>query len=95
MGRKDQKWDILWTQGVIQRPSNSDLVPLDLANENDHYIRAALEWIVTMREAISLSRVDPLAAIISYEDLLTAARTRTRDAALLRATGQPTDGGLC
>ncbi len=65
--------------GVIQRPSNSDLVPLDLANENDHYIRAALEWIVTMREAISLSRVDPLAAIISYEDLVRRPRELVRD----------------
>jgi hypothetical protein len=78
-GVKDQKWNILWTQGVIQMPSNSDLVPLDLANESDHYVRAALEWIVTMREAISLSRVDPFAATISYEDLVGRPRELVRE----------------
>jgi Sulfotransferase family len=69
-GVRDQKWDILWTQGVVQRTSNSDLLPLRLANENNNHVRAALEWIVTMREAISLAAVDPLAQVIRYEELV-------------------------
>jgi hypothetical protein len=68
-GIRGQKWDILWTQGVVQRTSNSDLVALRLANEEDHHVRAAVEWIVTMREALSLAAIDPLAQIISYEEL--------------------------
>ncbi len=68
-GVNDQKWDILWTQGVLERPSNSDLAPLKLANESDHHVRAALEWIVTMREAITLATSDPFAQVINYDDL--------------------------
>jgi hypothetical protein len=69
-GVRDQKWDILWTQGVVQRESNSDLATLNLAEESDSHVRAALEWIVTMREAISLATVDPLAQITHYEELV-------------------------
>jgi hypothetical protein len=69
-GVRDQKWDILWTQGVLQRTINSDLVTLGLADENDNYVRAAVEWVVTMREAISLAAVDPLAQVIRYEELV-------------------------
>jgi hypothetical protein len=69
-GVRDQKWNILWTQGVIQRSSNSDLVTLDLADETNNHVRAAIEWIVTMREAISLAAVDPLAQVIRYEELV-------------------------
>lgn len=68
-GVRDQKWDILWTQAVLQTPLNSDLVALDLASEKDHYIRAALEWVVTMREVISLAVV-PRARLVRYEDLV-------------------------
>jgi hypothetical protein len=73
-GLRDQKWDILWTQGVLQRDSNSDLVTLDLAEELDHYIRAAVEWIVTMREAILLAAADPLAYVIQYDELVVSPR---------------------
>lgn len=69
-GVRDQKWDILWTQGVAQRPSNSDLAALGLADETDHHVRAAVEWVVTMREALSLAAVDPLAQVIRYEELV-------------------------
>jgi hypothetical protein len=69
-GVRDQKWDILWTQGVVQRLSNSDLVPLDLADESDHYVRAAIEWIVTMREAISLAAIDPCAQVVRHEEFV-------------------------
>jgi hypothetical protein len=77
-GVRDQKWDILWTQGVLQKTSNSDLVTLDLANEGDHHVRAAVEWIVTMREAISLVAVDSFAQIIQYEELVRHPRETVR-----------------
>ncbi len=69
-GVRGQKWDILWKQGVLQRSSNSDLVSLDLANETDHHVRAAVEWVVTMREAASLAALDPLAQVVRYEELV-------------------------
>jgi Sulfotransferase family len=69
-GVRGQKWDILWKQGVVERSSNADLVSLDLADESDHYVRAAIEWVVTMREAISLAAVDPRAQIVVYEGLV-------------------------
>jgi hypothetical protein len=78
-GVRDQKWDILWTQGVVEKASNSDLVTLDLANEKDDHIRAAVEWVVTMREAISLAAVDPLAQMIRYEDLVRSPRELIRE----------------
>jgi hypothetical protein len=74
-GVKDQKWDILWRQGVVERPGNADLLHLSLAGERDHHARAAVEWVVTMREAISLSTTDPLAHVVSYEELLAKPRT--------------------
>lgn len=77
-GVRDQKWDILWTQGVVQRTSNSDLVNLDLANEKDHHIRAAIEWIVMTREAISLAAIDPNAQVINYEELVCYPREMVR-----------------
>ncbi len=65
-----QKWNILWTQGVLEKESNSDLAPLELADETDNHIRAAVEWTVTMREAIALAALDPLARVIHYEELI-------------------------
>jgi hypothetical protein len=77
-GVRDQKWDILWTQSVLQRASNSDLVTLNLADEDDDYVRAAVEWVVTMREALSLAAVDPLARVINYEELVRNPRELVR-----------------
>jgi Sulfotransferase family len=78
-GVRDQKWDAIWTQGVVQRPHNSDLATLDLANESDHRIRAAVEWIVAMREAVSLAATDPLAQVLHYEELVSRPRAMMRD----------------
>jgi Sulfotransferase family len=77
-GVNGQKWAILWDQGVVQRSSNSDLVSLDLAGERDDRVRAAIEWITTAREAIPLARVDPLAQIVRYEDLVRHPREMVR-----------------
>jgi hypothetical protein len=78
-GVRDQKWDILWTQGVLQNPANSDLMALGLADESDHHVRAAVEWLVTMREALSLAAAAPFARIVRYEDLVQHPRDATRD----------------
>ena len=77
-GVRGQKWEILWTQGVLQRPSNSDLVSLDLAQENDHRVRAAVEWLLTMREATSLAISDPLTQVVRYEELVRRPRESIR-----------------
>jgi len=69
-GVEDQKWDILWTQGVMQMPANADIAALGLSGDGDHHIRAAVEWVVTMREAISLAASDPLAQVIDYDELV-------------------------
>jgi hypothetical protein len=78
-GVHDQKWDILWSQGVAENPDNSDLAALDLANETSHLTRAAIEWVVTMRAAISLGCVDPRARIVRYEELGRHPRDVVRD----------------
>ena len=77
-GVRDQKWRILWTQGVAGSPASSDLQAMGLANERDHRLRAAVEWIVTMRQAISLAAEDPLARVIHYEDLVERPRPLVR-----------------
>jgi hypothetical protein len=69
-GVGDQKWDILWEQGVVLNSNNSDLATLDLASEDDHHVRAAVEWVVTMREAVSLAAIDTRAQVVSYEELV-------------------------
>jgi hypothetical protein len=78
-GVRDQKWHILWQQGVLQRPDNADLLGLDLGEEADHYVRAAVEWVVTMREAISLASVDPVSRVVRYDELVMRPREVVRD----------------
>jgi hypothetical protein len=79
-GAQDQKWDILWKQGVMEKAGNSDLAGLDLADEGDPHVRAAVEWIITMRESASLASVDPLAQIIRYDELVQRPREVIRHA---------------
>jgi hypothetical protein len=73
-GVQDQKWDILREQGVIGNPRNSDLAALRLLDCSDDYMRAALEWVITMREAIALAAIDPQAYIVDYEQLTRSPR---------------------
>lgn len=77
-GLRDQKWDILWREGVLQRPSNVDLAALDLRDERDHHVRAAVEWVVTMRQSISLAAVDPVAKVVRYDELVVRPRETIR-----------------
>jgi hypothetical protein len=67
-GIEDRKWRVLWEQAVLQG-GNRDLAALDLGGEGDHYVRAAIEWIVTMRESAQLAERDPLAHLVPYEEL--------------------------
>lgn len=69
-GVQDRKWDALWRQGVLQRAENCDLACLDLGGEVSHHIRAAVEWVIAMREAISLAGLDDRAQFVRYEDLV-------------------------
>jgi Sulfotransferase family len=68
-GIEDHKWHVLWAQGVVEQEANRDLAALELASEGDHYVRAAVEWVVTMRAAIALANTDPLATLVKYEEL--------------------------
>jgi hypothetical protein len=78
-GVRDQKWDALWRQGVLERAGNCDLAALDLGNEASHHTRAAVEWVIAMREAISLASLDPRARIVRYEDLIRSPREAVRE----------------
>ena len=78
-GAQGRKWDILWSQGVVERASNSDIASLDLASESDDHVRAAVEWVVTMREAISLASNDHRSQVIRYDDLVRRPRELIRE----------------
>jgi len=78
-GVEDQKWDILWKQGVEQSRANADLRTLELAGETDQRVRAAVEWIVSMREATSLAAIDRYAQLVSYEKLTRSPRQAVRE----------------
>lgn len=67
-GLRDQKWRILWDQIVEARSVNDDLRQLELRSTEDHLTRAAVEWTVTMREAIEAA-VEEDARVVSYDDL--------------------------
>jgi hypothetical protein len=71
-GVNDRKWQILWKEGVEGEPTNSDLADLDLGAQTDSHVRAAVEWIVTMRAALMLDADDNHLKIISYEKLTEA-----------------------
>lgn len=72
-GIEDHKWKVLWEQGVAQ-DENQDLASLELDAESDHYVRAAVEWVITMRQAIMLAITDPLATLVRYEELAQSPR---------------------
>jgi len=67
-GVDDRKWKVLWEQAV-REGRHQDLAELDLEQESDHYVRAAVEWIVSMRESAKLAESDPVAHLVPYEDL--------------------------
>jgi hypothetical protein len=68
-GLRDQKWRIMWNQGVEAQKRNADLRRLALGATEDDLLRAAVEWIVTMREATDAAGEDDT-KIVSYERLV-------------------------
>lgn len=81
-GRNDTKWLYIINQLV---DSDKDLLPIrEVATDDlDHINRAAIEWIITMREGLRQKSAHPDNVYhIKYEDL--ASSWRTELAALLR-----------
>lgn len=68
-GVQGRKWDAIWREAVEARAGNSDIAALDLGDETDDYVRAAVEWLVTARAGLELARRDPLSMVVRYEDL--------------------------
>lgn len=69
-GRNDVKWHYLREQLILGNPEYESVWPLATA-DLDHANRAALEWIVTMREGLAQAQRYPDAVIrVAYEALL-------------------------
>lgn len=69
-GRNDIKWNYLREQLILSNPTYQKLWPL-ATSDLDHTNRAALEWIVTMREGLEQQRRHPDTVIrVAYEALL-------------------------
>jgi Sulfotransferase family len=78
-GVDDRKWDAIWTQGVVGTAENADLASLELGAESDHRVRAAVEWVVSMRAALSLARSNPQARLVVYDELVLDPRAYVRE----------------
>ncbi|MVO17384.1 sulfotransferase [Parasedimentitalea huanghaiensis] len=67
-GRDGRKWQLIVEQLV---PEHADLAPLQgfLRTVTDHRDRAAVEWIISMREAKATAEAHPEVIAIKYEDL--------------------------
>lgn len=78
-GVNDQKWHILWREGVALATANRDLLALDLAAERNHLLRAAVEWVVTMRRSIEVA-ADRRSHLVHYDELVRRPREIVRDA---------------
>lgn len=69
-GRDDIKWHYLREQLILGNPTYESVWPLVTA-DLDQSNRAAMEWIVTMREGLEQERRHPAAVIrVAYEALL-------------------------
>ena len=69
-GRNDTKWHYLRQQLIVADPTYETVWPVTTA-DLDHTNRAALEWIVTMREGLAQEQRFPESVIrLSYEALL-------------------------
>jgi hypothetical protein len=69
-GQNDIKWNYLRHQLILSDQNYVALWPIATA-DLDHPNRAALEWIVTMREGCAQERQSPESVIrVRYEDLL-------------------------
>jgi hypothetical protein len=88
-GRDDCKWHTLWSQLVAGDPQYAEIAALG-PETLDHANRAALEWVVTMREGLrQAAQHGDVMTKVRYEDLLTAPESTLND--LLRTCGLPPD----
>ncbi len=67
-GRDGRKWLMIVDELV---PEHKDLTPLQdkLRSATDHRDRAAVEWIISMREARAVAEAHPEVLAITFEDL--------------------------
>lgn len=67
-GRSGRKWNMIVDELV---PEHADLAPLQsvLKETTDHRDRAAVEWILSMREARKVATEHPEVLAITYEEL--------------------------
>ena len=67
-GRNGRKWHMIVDELVLE---HDDLAPLQaqLKRTDDHRDRAAVEWILSMREAQKMAQEHPQVLAITYEDL--------------------------
>ncbi|HEX8771202.1 MAG TPA: sulfotransferase [Acidimicrobiales bacterium] len=69
-GLGSRKWRILWEQGVLGNEANTDLAAAVDPDTEDQIVRAAVEWTVTMRTALSLcATMGSGVCFVRYEDL--------------------------
>jgi hypothetical protein len=78
-GLRDQKWRIFWREAVAENPANADLEALRLGDASNHAIRAAIEWVATMRESITASE-EPGTMVVSYDRLVESPADQVRSA---------------
>jgi hypothetical protein len=91
-GRNDSKWRNLWAELVAADSRYEEVANIDPMTI-DHANRAALEWIVTMREGMAREAAAPGSLIrIRYEDLL--ARPEEELSRLLSACDLPRDDAV-
>lgn len=84
-GRNDSKWHNMWRELIAPDPRYAAVVALGRENV-DHANRAALEWVITMREGLAQAERFPAdVAKIRYEDLLAEPEKALRD--LMSACG--------
>jgi hypothetical protein len=70
-GCNDSKWLLIWNQLIKPEQEYQEVAALDIDSIN-HVNRAALEWIVTMREGLAQEKVHGDCMIrLRYESLLT------------------------
>jgi hypothetical protein len=90
-GRDDIKWHYFREQLVLADPQYSSIHHLAVPGL-DHANRAAMEWVVTMREGLAQSRRHPDMIMIRYEDLL--AQPEQELARLFEACGLAPDDAV-
>lgn len=81
-----RKWRLFWDEMVVRDPANHAFLDEIDPTTTDDAVRAAIEWVVTMREVLlAKARLGEALAILHYEDLAKAPSPVTEE--LLRVCG--------